>query len=85
MIGLIFLAIVIVSPDGLMGLWDRIWEVGARRGGPPQADVEHAAAAGGGHLVVKEVESRQTTGVGSPWQCGRSDVADVQASRRREI
>jgi branched-chain amino acid transport system permease protein len=35
-IGLIFLAIVIVSPDGLMGLWNRIWEVARRRGGPPQ-------------------------------------------------
>jgi branched-chain amino acid transport system permease protein len=30
-IGLIFLAIVIVSPDGLLGLWDRVWGV-ARRG-----------------------------------------------------
>jgi branched-chain amino acid transport system permease protein len=39
-IGLIFLAIVIVSPDGLTGLWDRIWNVGRRRGGPPQVDVE---------------------------------------------
>jgi branched-chain amino acid transport system permease protein len=38
-IGLIFLAIVIVSPDGLMGLWNRIWEVGERRGGPPQVAV----------------------------------------------
>jgi branched-chain amino acid transport system permease protein len=24
-IGLVFLAIVIVSPDGLIGLWDRLW------------------------------------------------------------
>ena len=30
-IGLVFLAIVIVSPDGLLGLWDRVWGV-ARRG-----------------------------------------------------
>jgi branched-chain amino acid transport system permease protein len=35
-IGFIFLAIVIVSPDGLMGLWDRMWDAGRRRGGPPQ-------------------------------------------------
>lgn len=34
-IGVIFLVIVIVSPDGLMGLWDRAWGL-ARRGGPPQ-------------------------------------------------
>jgi branched-chain amino acid transport system permease protein len=34
-IGFIFLAIVIVSPDGLMGLWDRIWDAARRRGGPP--------------------------------------------------
>jgi branched-chain amino acid transport system permease protein len=32
-IGLIFLAVVIVSPDGLMGLWDRLWRVSGRRGG----------------------------------------------------
>lgn len=31
-IGLVFLLIVIVSPDGLMGLWDRAWGY-ARRGG----------------------------------------------------
>jgi branched-chain amino acid transport system permease protein len=31
-IGLIFLAIVIVSPDGLMGLWDRLWRVLERSG-----------------------------------------------------
>ena len=32
-IGFIFLAIVIVSPDGLMGLWDRMWDAARRRGG----------------------------------------------------
>ena len=37
-IGLIFLAIVIVSPDGLMGLWDRLWRtLGRPRGGTPDA------------------------------------------------
>jgi branched-chain amino acid transport system permease protein len=36
-IGLIFLAIVIVSPDGLMGLWDRLWRsLGRRTGGTPE-------------------------------------------------
>jgi branched-chain amino acid transport system permease protein len=30
-IGLVFLVIVIVSPDGLTGLWDRLWGL-ARRG-----------------------------------------------------
>ncbi|MBA3763813.1 MAG: hypothetical protein H0X04_10820 [Chthoniobacterales bacterium] len=34
-IGVIFLVIVIVSPDGLMGLWDRAWSL-AKRGGPPR-------------------------------------------------
>jgi branched-chain amino acid transport system permease protein len=29
-IGLIFLAIVIVSPDGLSGLWERLWRFGSR-------------------------------------------------------
>jgi branched-chain amino acid transport system permease protein len=32
-IGLVFLAIVIVSPDGLIGLWDRIWGLTKRGGG----------------------------------------------------
>ncbi|HXG76335.1 MAG TPA: branched-chain amino acid ABC transporter permease [Gaiellaceae bacterium] len=37
-IGLIFLAIVVVSPDGLMGLWDRLWRtLGRRSGGTPVA------------------------------------------------
>lgn len=45
-IGFIFLAIVIVSPDGLMGLWDRVWDVARRRGGTPQAppDLQRPAA-----------------------------------------
>lgn len=39
-IGLIFLAIVVVSPGGLMGLWDRAGDLFSRRGagaGPPVA------------------------------------------------
>ena len=45
-IGLIFLVIVIVSPDGLMGLWDRLWRSrGGRGGGPPEtASVTRQAA-----------------------------------------
>ena len=39
-IGFVFLALVIVSPDGLMGLWDRMWDVARRRGRPPQVDME---------------------------------------------
>ena len=39
-IGFVFLALVIVSPDGLMGLWDRIWDVARRRGHPPQVEIE---------------------------------------------
>ena len=38
MIGFIFLAIVIVSPDGLMGLWDRLWDALAGRSRPPHAE-----------------------------------------------
>ena len=33
-IGLLFLLIVIVSPDGLMGAWDRMWGLVGRRDGP---------------------------------------------------
>ncbi len=35
-IGLIFLAIVIFSPDGLIGIWDRAWSFFGRTGGPDQ-------------------------------------------------
>ncbi len=38
-IGFIFLAIVIVSPDGLMGLWDRLWDL-AGRNRPPRGSAE---------------------------------------------
>jgi branched-chain amino acid transport system permease protein len=39
MIGLIFLAIVLVSPDGLMGVWDRLTRRG-RKGGPDEEQPE---------------------------------------------
>jgi branched-chain amino acid transport system permease protein len=42
-IGLIFLAIVIVSPDGLMGLWDRLWRIAGRRSGPARPAVAEVA------------------------------------------
>jgi branched-chain amino acid transport system permease protein len=45
-IGVIFLLIVLVSPDGLMGIWNRMWEAARRRGRPPQAEVSIEAAAG---------------------------------------
>jgi branched-chain amino acid transport system permease protein len=38
-IGLVFLAIVIVSPDGLMGLWDRLWNSVRGRGGTGEPTV----------------------------------------------
>jgi branched-chain amino acid transport system permease protein len=38
-IGFIFLAIVIVSPDGLMGIWDRLWGL-AGPGRPPRGTAE---------------------------------------------
>ena len=44
-IGFIFLALVIVSPDGLMGLWERIWDVARRRGRPPHVEMETPEAA----------------------------------------
>jgi branched-chain amino acid transport system permease protein len=46
-IGLIFLAIVIVSPDGLMGIWDRAWGAARRRGGPPSVAAEQQVPAAG--------------------------------------
>jgi branched-chain amino acid transport system permease protein len=46
-IGVIFLAIVIISPDGLMGLWERFWDVARRGGGPPRVDLEPRETAAG--------------------------------------
>jgi branched-chain amino acid transport system permease protein len=46
-IGLIFLAIVVVSPGGLMGLWDRITQL-ARVGGRPGAGAVAATRTGAG-------------------------------------
>jgi branched-chain amino acid transport system permease protein len=46
-IGFIFLAIVIISPDGLMGIWDRLWELAGRRPpgrGSPEASATEASA-----------------------------------------
>jgi branched-chain amino acid transport system permease protein len=41
-IGIIFLAIVLISPDGLLGLWDRMWaqrrRFRPRRGAPAQPE-----------------------------------------------
>lgn len=42
-IGLIFLTIVIVSPSGLMGLWDRLWVAGYRGGSGPRAAAARTA------------------------------------------
>ncbi|MCS7006871.1 MAG: branched-chain amino acid ABC transporter permease [Thermoleophilia bacterium] len=47
-IGLVFLAIVIVSPDGLMGLWDRLWGSLGRRGGGAGPVPAPSPVAGGG-------------------------------------
>jgi branched-chain amino acid transport system permease protein len=44
-IGFIFLAIVIVSPDGLMGLWDRIWSTAGRGRASGPGDVRPATEA----------------------------------------
>jgi branched-chain amino acid transport system permease protein len=46
-IGVVFLLIVLVSPDGLMGLWDRMWGALHRRGGPAHPDAEGVEAAAG--------------------------------------
>jgi branched-chain amino acid transport system permease protein len=45
-IGFIFLAIVLVSPDGLMGIWEKLWTL-RRRGGPPAVEVALAEPAAG--------------------------------------
>ena len=44
-VGLIFLAIVVVSPDGLMGIWERLWSVGRSRGPTRPSPAPAAGAA----------------------------------------
>ena len=36
-IGVVFLLIVLLSPGGLMGIWDRMWDAARRRSRPPRA------------------------------------------------
>jgi branched-chain amino acid transport system permease protein len=43
-VGFIFLAIIIVSPDGLMGIWERAWSVARRR--EPRRPAPTASPAG---------------------------------------
>jgi branched-chain amino acid transport system permease protein len=45
-IGLIFLAIVIVSPDGLTGIWERLWGLVRDRRGPSTPAVAPGTASG---------------------------------------
>jgi branched-chain amino acid transport system permease protein len=44
-IGLAFLGIVIVSPDGLLGMWDRVWGLRRRGGGPDRPAAAPSPAA----------------------------------------
>jgi branched-chain amino acid transport system permease protein len=43
-IGVIFLLIVIVSPDGLIGLWDRLWSLARHQGSSTQGAAAEAGA-----------------------------------------
>ena len=45
-VGFIFLAIVVVSPDGLMGIWERLWSVGRSRGPTRPSPAPAAVRAG---------------------------------------
>ena len=44
-IGVVFLLIVLLSPGGLMGIWDRVWDATRRRGGGSEAQPEGGEAA----------------------------------------
>ena len=47
-VGFIFLAIVVVSPDGLMGIWERLWSFRRPRGAPAGTAPAAGTASGGG-------------------------------------
>ena len=59
-IGLIFLVIVIVSPDGLMGAWDRLWGLrsGPDSGEGPERDRNPGRREGVGERRLVAVISR---------------------------
>ena len=40
-----FLLIVLLSPGGLMGIWDRVWNATRRRGGGSEAQPDGGEAA----------------------------------------
>lgn len=46
-IGFVFLAIVVVSPDGLMGIWERLWGLGRRREPDEPSPAVSPAGSGG--------------------------------------
>jgi branched-chain amino acid transport system permease protein len=46
-VGFIFLAIVVVSPDGLMGIWERLWSLRRPSGAPPSTTPAAGTASGG--------------------------------------
>ena len=81
-IGLVFLVIVIVSPDGLMGVWDRLWE-----SGPPRwriAEASAVTAIPAGEKVVeawREEDCAQIVSAGrfSAWPCAIVNQGGQQA------
>ncbi len=46
-IGVIFLLIVVVSPDGLLGIWDRLWRLGEHEPGPDEPAAASSQAVDG--------------------------------------
>ena len=69
-IGLVFLVIVIVSPDGLMGIWDRLWSLARHGGGGPGfiGDRDTCRGEGVGRSALVQVGSERSSSSALPFQ-----------------
>lgn len=68
-IGLVFLVIVLLSPDGLIGVGQRAWALVARTGGKQEASVAATVS-----TAPAEPVKAETTAAGGPPSSGRQEV-----------
>ena len=77
-----FLAIVIASPDGLMGFWDRIWKVSGRGGSAERPALEASSSAASRRRRRKGGRRRpMTTGNGIHQVHGRHNEGGQEMRR----
>ena len=76
-VGFIFLAIVVVSPDGLMGIWERLWSVAARAVPPGRRRHRHRIRQGTRELeFVRKFRRKPPTSKGGVGYATRGRAED---------